>query len=116
MTPGQEIEQTLMSVLSDALQEGLRSGRRSEIEERLVAWLDFTARKKPVSDLEQRLEQMRKRIHVLAQSLDINCESGVAVVKASGESDSTLKMLERGTDWFDPADDVTEIIVAAVLG
>lgn len=112
--PGKALLEDIDEVTQAAFDEALASSR-SKITEALFGWLSFTARKKSVDDLPFRLEQMRKRIEVLAENLELTMEAGKAVVKVTGDGASTLRMLERGTDWFDPAGDVTEMIVGAVL-
>ena len=78
-------------------------------------WLMQKARKKPVSDLPRRLEQFRKRIEALARNVRLIYDTGNLVVKASGDNDATLRQLKRGTNWFDPLDDVEALITREIL-
>jgi len=88
---------------------------RKKVAETLFAWLSFGARKRASAELPQQLEEMRKRFDVLAANFELRYINGKLVVKANGEAETTLRMLNRGTDWFDPAEDVTGLIAGAVL-
>ena len=106
-----ELEDQFESVFS----ESVTDSARQHVSEALFAWLSFIARKKASANLPQQIEEMRKRFVVLANSFELHYVRGKLVVKASGEAENTLRMLERGTDWFDPAPDVTGLIAGAVL-
>lgn len=91
------------------------SGRR-QAADAIFEWLSFTAEKKPVSDLADRLTAWRKRIDVLAENVQLSYAKGSLVVNATGDADTTLRLLERGSDWFLPYDGVREKLAAALLG
>jgi hypothetical protein len=115
MTVAQEFEQEIAGWVNGAVAETLDEGGRERLEKALTNWLSFTARKKPMLDLPRRLEDFCKRIRTLAESVRFEMTQDGIVVKAAGDAEVTLRMLERGTDWFDPARDVTEMIVNAVF-
>ena len=115
MTVAEEIEQEVMGWLKADAAEALEQDGRERVRLALDNWLMFTARKRPVPDLPKRLEQFRKQIEVLAEYLTIEIGSEGYVVKTVGDAESTLRQLKRGTDWFDPASDVTEMILGAIF-
>ncbi len=106
-----ELENQFDSVFSKAVNDVARKN----VAEALFDWLLRVAHKKNSADLPQKLEQMRKRFDELANSFELHYQLGKLVVRTSGEAETTLRMLERGTDWFDPANDVTGLIAGAVL-
>jgi hypothetical protein len=115
MNVAEEIEKEIDGWLKSEAGEALERGGRERIKEALENWLAFTARKRPVPDLPKRLEGFRKRIGLLADSLTIEIAPEGYVVKAVGDAESTLQQLKRGTDWFDPAQNVIEMIVGAIF-
>jgi len=104
---GDWMEQSIVQALDD--------GGRDRVNQMLYNWLAFTARKKPLPDLPQRLEDFRKRIRVLADNLVLVMGQNGCVVKATGDAETTLKALERGTDWFDPVAGLTEMVAGAIF-
>ena len=115
MTVAEEIEQEITGWIKSSAADTLDRGGRDRVKDALDSWISFTARKKPVADLEKRLEGFRKRIGALADNLTIEVGQEGYVVRAAGDAESTLRQLERGTDWFDPADNVIEMIVGAIF-
>jgi len=116
MTLAQELEKEIADWGRAGVEEnGLDEAARRRIEEALSHWLAFTARKKPSAGLPKRIEGFRKRIQLLADNLSLGTGPQGIVVRATGDAESTLRQLERGTDWFDPAKNVTEMIVEAVF-
>jgi hypothetical protein len=83
----------------------------------LSTWLVQDARKKELPDLQARMESFRKRIEVLAATVRLayDTDRSQVVIKTSGDSDATLRLLERGSDWFDPLPGVRDVIAAAIL-
>ena len=75
----------------------------------------LTARKKPLSDLPKRLEDFTKRIEALASNVQAFYFDGRIVIKATGDSESTFRMLNRGTDWFEPVDNLNNLIAGAIF-
>jgi hypothetical protein len=86
----------------------------ARVDAALNLWL-VQVRKKNVPNLEQRMMDFRKRIGVLAAKVELAYSEGRIVVKATGDADTTLRMIKRGTDWFDPADDADKLIAGAML-
>jgi len=110
-----DIEREVVArIREDWVKTNLTDDGRDRVLSYLTEWLAGT-RKKQVPDLNQRMEAFRKRIEVLARTFDLTIERGQFVVKASGEAESTLRMLERGTDWFDPIGDVAVLVIGAVF-
>lgn len=110
-----ELEQDISDWVEKSAAQALEDRGRERVQESLYNWLAFTARKKPDVDLAKRLEDFRKRIEVLAENLEVGVGPAGYVVRATGEAETTLRMLEHGTNWFDPAGNLTEMIVGAVF-
>ena len=115
MTVGEEFEKAILDGLRQQLRACLDSAARDRVRQALESWISFTAMKKPVPDLNKRLEDFRKRIEVLADGLTLDIGDRGYVVRASGDAEATLRMLERGTGWFNPAGNLTEMIVGAIF-
>ncbi len=114
---GTQMEEELSKQLDTQLVDvakGNREEAAKRVEQVLNDWLSFT-RKKQTDNLPGKLEQFRKRISVLARNVTIGYREGELVVNATGDGEITLRMLERGTDWFDPADDPSALIAGAIL-
>jgi len=92
----------------------LTSENRLQMAQNLKDWLITIARKKPIADLEDRMTKMGKRFEKLAESATFGVVNGEVVVKAAGENEDTLKKLENGTDWFDPCDNVVNVMISAL--
>jgi hypothetical protein len=97
-----------MSELQDALLAGLNAGStalsttgQAAVVEQLSHWLEG-ARKKALPDLPERLNQMRKRFEVLARSARAEFTDNGPVIIATGDAERTLRLLEHGSDWFEP--------------
>lgn len=115
MTVGEEFEKEITDWVAAAAKEALDQGGRKRVEDAIGNWLAFTARKKPVADLAQRIERFRKRIRAMTESISVEVGPRGYVVKAAGDGQDVLRDLERGTDWFDPAGDLTEMITGAIF-
>jgi hypothetical protein len=115
MTVAEEIEQEIVGWVKASATDALDRGGRDRVKKALENWISFVARKRLVPDLDKRLEDFRKRIGVLADNMAVEMSQEGYVVKAAGEAESTLRQLERGTDWFDPAGNVTETIISAIF-
>jgi hypothetical protein len=110
MTYEDEIAQGLDAMLSEAL--SLTADIRKTLALEISGWLD-RSHKRTIDNVDQRLIEMRKRIQSMCTRLELVAEDGRVVVKASGDAETVLRMLELGTDWFPPAP--IEQIVLAVL-
>lgn len=111
-----DLEKDVLAWTDAALAEALNDGGRKRVEDLWTNWISFTARKKPSEKLPKQLEDFRKRLKALADNLVLQMGAQGVVVKATGNDESTWRMLERGTDWFDPTTNVTEKTVEAVFG
>lgn len=110
-----KLEPVVDGWLKETVGAATDSAARIRIRQALENWIAFSARKKPIANLEQHLEEFRKRIVLLAESVKLSYAGGKLVVTATGDSEITLRMLKRGTAWFDPADDPDQLIAAAIL-
>jgi len=115
MTAGEELEKEITEWLMAKAKMALDDGGRQRVNDTLGNWLAFTARTKPVPDLAAQLEAFRKRIQAMADSLKVEVGPYGYVVKAVGDGQTVLRDLERGTDWFDPAGNLTDMIVDAIF-
>ena len=88
--------------------------KRKFIAESLKAWLRDDARKKPRADQLLLIEEFGKRIDKMAEDLEIQIVDGKPVVKALGSGQDTLRALERGTNWFDPCEDVVSVVISSL--
>jgi len=88
--------------------------KRKQIAEGIKTWLRDVARKKPRADLMLLVDEFGKRIDAMCADLDIGFVDGKPVVRAAGVGQDTLRALERGTNWFDPCDDVVSVVISAL--
>lgn len=110
-----ELSQAIDEAISDGLNQ-LTGADRQRLADHLFTWISFTAVKKPVPDLAERISRMRKRFDELAEQISLGWRDGDFVVKTTGDSEFTLLGLERGTDWFEAYEGVRDSIVAVLLG
>lgn len=89
--------------------------RQEKVADKLYTWLVTKARKKPVPDLQSKLEDWRKRLDHLAENLEIKFEKDKLVVKSAGSAEDTLKRLRLGSDWFDGSPDILEMVVSGLF-
>lgn len=92
----------------------LTPDKRKAAGEALKAWLRDDARKKPRADVMLLVEEFGKRIDRMCEDLDIEIVDGKPVVKALGLGQDTLRALERGTNWFDPCEDVVSVVISSL--
>ena len=71
--------------------------------------------KKPVPDMAQRLKTIEERMRLLSENISLGFVNGTLVVKVAGSSESLMKELRYGTDWYAPWDKVDETVLAAIL-
>lgn len=98
----------------DILNQKLTSQDRASMAQALKDWLSGVARVKPLPDLEERRARMFQRFDKLAEVAELSKVGDNLVVKASGDGETTLKMLENGTDWFDPCENVVMVMISAL--
>lgn len=72
-------------------------------------------RKAPVPDLVERTQRIQGRLEKLAEDLSVEFKLGRLVVKPAGSSEPLMTELRRGTEWYDPVEDIDNIIVAAIM-
>ena len=108
-----ELEAALQEAVNAVLNERLKA-HSAQVEARLVEWLINTAKKKPVPDLDKRLQEMSVEIKRMVENLSLDYRNGQLVVKASGTAEETLRKLRLGTLWFDPVPDVTTLILSGI--
>lgn len=80
----------------------------------LKAWLLDVARKSVRPDLPVLIHEFGKRIDLMVADMDIEVVDNKPVVKVVGSSRDTLLALERGTNWFDPCEDVVSIVISSL--
>lgn len=110
-------------MIADALNESLNATLEHRLEDRdqrqtvvSVMMEAFSrVRKKPVKDEASRLEKLQERIYKMSESVKLNFVNGRLVVKVAGSSEALMNELRFGTDWYDPWDNVDEILLAAIL-
>lgn len=112
MSPSQMLESALQQQVENRLKNNPE--QRKQIVLRVMEAF-ARLRKAPVPDIVQRTERLRDRVVKMAENLSVEFRSGNLVVKPSGSSEALLTELRRGTDWYDPEEDIDKIIVAAVM-
>lgn len=109
-------DEWMMQPLNDEFKHRLRDvDQRARIVSALYTWLVNVARKKALPDLDQRCNAMKAEFEQLAENMEVSIVAGKWVVKAAGSSESTLKKLRLGTDWFDGSPDVLEIVLTGLF-
>ncbi len=111
---GLGLMQTLQKGLARDLDQAVTAQARQRVLEHLIQGF-MQVRKLEDAQTAARCAEMCKRFEVLAETFELRVVGGRLVVKASGDAEVTMRLLERGTTWFDPAGDVTGLIAGAVL-
>jgi hypothetical protein len=106
------LEQTIQKQVRDRLQQDAEQ-KQFVVDKIMSAFTRL--RKKPVPDLAQRTARLLGRVQKLVEDLSVEFKWGRLVVKSAGSSESLLTELRRGTDWYDPLEEIDDIIVAAVM-
>lgn len=104
-----DIQKTVKSTIESVTEPILDS--RRQVVLKYVMDRFAMARKKPVPDLPERIEKMHKRISTMVEELQTGYEQAEIVVKVTGSAQTTLRLLERGTDWFEPMPDLSAEII-----
>lgn len=102
------------AVFVDKLNAGLTPEYRRNMGELLVEWLSSKAKLKAMPSLDAKRKAMEARLRKMADTLRFQSTADGIVVKASGEGEETLKMLENGTDWFAPCASVVNVVIPAL--
>ncbi|MGV0949180.1 MAG: hypothetical protein ACOYB3_00815 [Azonexus sp.] len=92
----------------------LTPDRRKVVADSLKAWLRDDARKAARQDLQLLLDEFGKRIDTMVADLDIQIVDDKPVVTVVGQGRDTLRALERGTNWFDPCEDVVSVVISSL--
>lgn len=92
----------------------LTTETRRAVAAGLKTWLRDEARKKHRPDIVLLIDEFGKRIDRMVEYMDIQIVDGKPVVKALGTSQDTLRALERGTNWFDPCEDVVSVVISSL--
>lgn len=71
--------------------------------------------KKPVPDLDRRTRDMEEKVRKLSENVELGFVNGRLVVKVAGSSESLIKQLRFGSNWFEPWPKVDEVLLAAIL-
>lgn len=88
--------------------------QRELVVSALMAGFDRLQKKK-VPDEAKRLKELEDRIRLMAENVSLGFVNGRLVVKVAGSSESLMKELRHGTDWYAPWDKVDETLLAAIL-
>lgn len=71
--------------------------------------------KKPVPDLQNRITRMQERVAEMAKQVDLGFVNGRLVVKVAGSSEALMTELRRGSDWYEPWEEIDGIVLTAIL-
>ena len=103
------------AVFVDSLSENLSREGRKQIAQNLKDWLTNVARKKDVPDIDKRLEKWGKRFDSMAERCSFTVVDDEIVVRVANADSDTLRALKNGTDWFEPCDNVVNVMISALL-
>lgn len=92
----------------------ITTDKQKVIAEGLKTWLRVDARKAARLDLPVLLDEFGKRIDRMVEDLDIQIVDNKPVVTVKGSGRDTLRALERGTNWFDPCEDVVSVVISSL--
>ena len=71
--------------------------------------------KKPVPDLPDRMRRMQQRVAEMVKQVALGFVNGRLVVKVTGSSEALMTELRRGSDWYEPWDEIDGIVLTAIL-
>jgi hypothetical protein len=109
------IAKILTQAVDDVLLERLRDRKQQEQVVTSVMTGFEALRKKPVDDLPQRMKALEGQVRQMAEDIRLGFVNGRLTVKVAGSSESLMIALRRGTDWFEPWEEIDEIVLAASL-
>ena len=89
--------------------------KREKVVAAMVQWLAVKARKKPVADLDARLQLMQKRLTKMVEAMSFEIKDDELVVKAAGSDEETLKWFRLGSEWFEANPDLMETILSGLF-
>lgn len=109
------IASLLMKAVDDVLLERLRDKKQQELVVASVMAGFEALRKKPVDNLPQRMKVLEGQVRQMAEDIRLGFVNGRLVVKVAGSSESLMTDLRRGTEWFEPWEEIDELVLAAAL-
>ena len=101
--------------VNDVLARRLRDPAQRETVVSAVMEGFESLEKKGVPDLDARLRDIEDKVRKLAENVELGFVNGRLVVKVAGSSESLIKQLRFGSDWFEPWPKVDEVLLAAIL-
>lgn len=115
-----DLHKTLQSAIESTVAASVTGNRTKQeiaarVESSLSDYFVNDTRKKPLEDIEIRVEAMLKRIHDLSENIEIKLVNNKLVVKAEGRNEETLRMLRLGTNWFDGNQYAVETILRGLF-
>lgn len=81
----------------------------------IMRWLTLEARKKPVADLQTRLDKVRQRLEHMVENMEFEFKDEQWVVKVAGSDADTYRMFQFGTSWFEPDPEQVERLIFGVF-
>lgn len=110
----------LYAYVAASLQETMRvkladRAQKQKAGDALMRWLRDTAKKRPVPDLETRIECMRVAVDKMVDNMCFVFDDGKIVIKTNGSDEDTLKAFRLGTSWFEPNPDLIETILTGLF-
>src|SRR6266481_6761412 len=107
-----DIQKFTGELIDESMEHSIKL-HRPQLKKQLMTWL-IKAKKRPVSDLDQRMNKMNKRINDLVEAMHVRYQKGKLVIEADGSAETTLKMLEFGSDWFEPHNALLGEVISAM--
>lgn len=109
------IVDTYRAAIDEILDLRLRSPAQRETVVAAVMGGFESLEKKPVPDLDKRTKDIEEKVRKLAEEVKIGFVNSRLVVKVAGSSESLIKQLRFGSDWFAPWPKIDEVLLAAIL-
>lgn len=102
-------------VYNGVLEQRLRDPAQRETVVSVIMEGFESLEKKAVPDLDRRTKDMEEAVRKLSENVELGFVNGRLVVKVAGSSESLIKQLRFGSDWFEPWPKVDEVLLAAIL-
>lgn len=103
------------AAIDGVLERRLRSEAQRETVVAAVMGGFESLKKQPVPDLDKRTKDIEKKVRKLAEEVRIGFVNSRLVVRVAGSSESLIKQLRFGSDWFAPWPKIDEVLLAAIL-
>ena len=111
-----DVYSPIAELFHDVLEEKFKDReQRQKVANTLIDWLTTKAKKRPVPDLEKRLEAWSGRIRKMVENLRFEFSEAKPVIKVAGSDESTLKALQYGSNWFEPNAELEETILTGLF-